>query len=198
MVRHSRNGTVRRTGDRGQGGESKTKSKQLYFTYTRFRVVADFSSLGTIARATGRRRLTLVLAAQRRATQSGCKTKRKRMIFHSRAYLVIILERNVSLRCDAIETLTTRRLFVRVVVAVLVPVAQLRLVHALWPFVRSTLRAQVFARACQRGTVEFVGTVVAVGVPVALVIQRYAQSVPAPKLTHVTGGEIWRRVGTNQ
>jgi len=62
--------------------EPKMKS-EIYFTYTRFRVVADFSSLGTIARAAGRRRLTLVLAAQRRTTQSGCKNKTKTNYEHS-------------------------------------------------------------------------------------------------------------------
>jgi len=71
-----------------------------------------------------------------------------------------------------------------------VPVAQLRLVDALGPFVRPALRAQVLARARQRGAVEFVGAVVTVGVPVALVVQRYAQPVAAPELAHVTRGEI--------
>lgn len=87
-------------------------------------------------------------------------------------------------------TLTARRLFVGVVVAVFVPVAQLRLVYALGPLVRSALRAQVFARTSQSGAVQFVGAVLAVRVPVALVVQRDAESVAATELAHVTSGEV--------
>lgn len=86
--------------------------------------------------------------------------------------------------------LTARRFLVCVVVAVFVPVAQLRFVDALGPFVRPALGAQIFTRACRRRAVQLVGTVVTVRVPVALVIQRDAQSVSAPELAHVTRGEI--------
>lgn len=86
--------------------------------------------------------------------------------------------------------LTARRFLVCVVVAVFVPVAQLRFVDALGPFVRSALRAQIFARACRCRAVELVGAVVTVRVPVALVIQRDAQPVSAPELAHVTRGKI--------
>lgn len=96
-----------------------------------------------------------------------------------------------------LDVLTASRLFVRVVVAVLVSVAQLRLIDALGPFVRATLWAQVFARTSQRGTVELVAAVVTVGVSVALVVERDAQTVAAPKLSHVTRSEIlvWHRGG---
>lgn len=98
--------------------------------------------------------------------------------------------RRLSVKKPGRPILTARRLLVCVVVAVLVPVAQLRFVDAFGPFVRPTLRAQIFAWTCRRRAVQLVGAVVTVRVPVALVIQRDAQSVSAPELAHVTRGKI--------
>lgn len=86
--------------------------------------------------------------------------------------------------------LTASGLFVRVIVAVLMSVTQLRLVDAFGPFVRATLWAQVFTRTSQCSAVELVATVVTVSVPVALIVERDAQSVATPELAYVTRCEI--------
>lgn len=82
---------------------------------------------------------------------------------------------------------------VRVVQAVLVTVTQLRFVYALWQIARRTLRTEVFARARKRGAVQLVLAVLTVGVSVALVVHRDAQSVSTRELGGGASSEILRK-----
>lgn len=88
-------------------------------------------------------------------------------------------------------TLTARRLFIGVILAVLMPVTQLRLVYAFGPFVWSALRTQIFSRASQSGAIQLVSAVLTVSVPIALVVERDAKPIAAPELAHVTSREIF-------
>jgi len=71
------------------------------------------------------------------------------------------------------------------------PVAQLRLVYAFGPFVRSTLGTQIFSRASQSCAIQLVSAVVTISVPVTLIVERDAKPVAAPELADVASREIF-------
>lgn len=164
------------------------------------RIIGNFQSFGTNASSTGRRRLTLILAIQRRTAGRRCNiiNRLKRTLKHvcERARIYRFSTRTAFLM-DTMSRilLTTSRLLVRIILAIFLLVAQLRFKDTFRFTIRSSARTQKLSRARDRRTVRFVAAVVTIGVTVAVIISRYTATVRASKLANVTGGKICNQIG---